>query len=333
MSGLTVENLVVEVNGQPAVRGVSFELDSGGRTGLIGESGCGKSLTALALMGLLPHGVTASGSVLLDGRNLLDLSDKEMCRVRGNSLAMVFQEPMTALNPMMRVGKQIAESLRMHRGMDRAAAGRRAVELLDRVRLPEPEQTARKYPHQLSGGQRQRVVLAIALACDPVVLVADEPTTALDVTVQAQMLRLMDELVREEGASLLLITHDLPVVASVCEEVLVMYGGTIVETGLVREVFDAPRHHYTAGLLASTALDSVDGSGRLATIPGRVPSLGQFPDGCVYRNRCPRADEVCVATPLLSGDEPSLTGDLAVSQIGRRAFACHHPLHDDRVGA
>ncbi|MEV4691290.1 ABC transporter ATP-binding protein [Micromonospora echinospora] len=196
MSGLVVEDLVVKVHDIQAVKGVSFEIGRGRRMGLIGESGCGKSLTALALMGLLPHGVTASGRVLLNGRNLLDLSDRQMCAVRGNDIAMVFQEPMTALNPLMRVGNQVAESLRLHKGMSRAAASARAVELLERVQLPEPDRTARKYPHQLSGGQRQRVVLAIALACDPAVLVADEPTTALDVTVQAEMLRLMDTLVR-----------------------------------------------------------------------------------------------------------------------------------------
>jgi len=315
MPTMLVEDLVVAVHGTPAVKGVSFELSSGGRTGLIGESGCGKSLTALALMGLLPYGVTASGRVMLNGRNLLDLSDRDMCRVRGDDVAMVFQEPMTALNPLMRVGNQIAESLRLHRGMNRQAAGRRAVELLERVQLPEPDRTARKYPHQLSGGQRQRIVLAIALACDPAVLIADEPTTALDVTVQAEMLRLMDKLVREEGATLLLITHDLPVVATVCQDLLVMYGGTIVEKGAVRTILDAPRHPYTAGLKASTILESVDGSGRLATIAGRVPSLGSFPDGCVYRNRCPRADDVCRTTPVLT--DPLDTG---------RSAACHHPL-------
>ncbi|MEE3918358.1 ABC transporter ATP-binding protein [Micromonospora sp. BRA006-A] len=220
--------------------------------------------------------MTASGRVLLNGRNLLDLSDKQMCAVRGNDIAMVFQEPMTALNPLMRVGNQVAESLRLHKGMSRAAASARAVELLERVQLPEPDRTAR-YPHQLSGGQRQRVVLAIALACDPAVLVADEPTTALDVTVQAEMLRLMDTLVREEGASLLLITHDLPVVASICEELLVMYGGSIVEHGDVATVFDSPRHPYTAGLRASTVLESTDGSGRLSTIPAASRRPGRSP--------------------------------------------------------
>ncbi|MBF5030646.1 ABC transporter ATP-binding protein [Micromonospora sp. ANENR4] len=319
VSGLVVEDLVVKVHDIQAVKGVSFEIGRGRRMGLIGESGCGKSLTALALMGLLPHGVTASGRVLLNGRNLLDLSDKEMCAVRGNDIAMVFQEPMTALNPLMRVGNQVAESLRLHKGMSRAAASARAVELLERVQLPEPDRTARKYPHQLSGGQRQRVVLAIALACDPAVLVADEPTTALDVTVQAEMLRLMDTLVREEGASLLLITHDLPVVASICEELLVMYGGSIVEHGDVATVFDSPRHPYTAGLRASTVLESTDGSGRLSTIPGRVPSLGSFPTGCVYRNRCPRADDVCGTVPLLTAPPGST----------QRA-ACHHPIESDQ---
>jgi peptide/nickel transport system ATP-binding protein len=312
VSLLEVDRLHVDVHGVPAVHDVSFTLDAGSRTGLIGESGCGKSLTALALMGLLPEGVTARGRVLLEGRDLLALPDRAMCRIRGDRMGMVFQEPMTALNPLMMIGEQVAEPLRLHRGMKRRPALARAVELCARVQLPDPERIVRRFPHELSGGQRQRVVLAAALACEPAVIVADEPTTALDVTVQAEMLRLMDELVRAQGAALLLITHDLPVVASVCEEILVMYGGRIVETGPVHGVFADPRHPYTAGLRAAVALEDSADTGRLTTISGTVPPLGGFPDGCVFRNRCPRADEVCRVMPPLEG--------------AGRQVACHHPV-------
>jgi oligopeptide/dipeptide ABC transporter ATP-binding protein len=221
---------------------------------------------------------------------------------------------MTALNPVMRVGDQVAEVMLLHRTQPtRARAAAAAVDLLDRVRLPQPEATARAYPHQLSGGQRQRVMLAIALANDPALLICDEPTTALDVTVQAQMLELIVELTAERGSALLFITHDLPVVASVCQRVLVMYGGRVVETGDVYEVFTGPRHRYTDGLIAASDLTAVDERGRLRTIPGVVPGGGEFPDGCVFRNRCPRAGEVCARTPGWTGTPA-------------RGFACWHPV-------
>jgi peptide/nickel transport system ATP-binding protein len=316
MSLLEVDRLHVDVHGVPAVHDVSFSLEERSRTGLIGESGCGKSLTALALMGLLPEGVIARGRVLLDGQDLVSLPDRALCRIRGDRMSMVFQEPMTALNPLMTVGEQVAEPLRLHRGLKRKQAAARAVELCAKVQLPEPERIMRRYPHELSGGQRQRVVLAAALACSPAVLVADEPTTALDVTVQAEMLRLMDSLVTEQGAALLLITHDLPVVASVCEDLLVMYGGRIVESGPVHEVFAAPQHPYTVGLRSAVALEDSADTGRLTTISGTVPPLGGFPDGCVFRNRCPRADKVCRVMPPLAGEWQ---------------VACHHPVGADEA--
>ncbi|AUI62734.1 ABC transporter ATP-binding protein [Amycolatopsis sp. BJA-103] len=233
------------------VRGVSFDIARGERVGLIGESGSGKSLTALSIMGLLPEELAASGSVKLDGRELLTASEKELSRLRGNELSMVFQEPMTALNPAMRVGAQVAEPMRIHRdrGNHRAAAEA----LLDSVGLPG---TFRAYPHQLSGGQRQRVVLAIALANDPKLLICDEPTTALDVTVQAQILELILDGIRERESALLFITHDLAVVASVCERVLVMLDGEIVEAGTTRDVLTAPKHEYTRKLLAASDLEA-----------------------------------------------------------------------------
>ncbi|SEL85585.1 ABC transporter ATP-binding protein [Nonomuraea pusilla] len=301
---LSVDGLDVHAGPVRLVRDVSFGIGPGERVGLIGESGSGKSLTALSLMGLLPEGVTASGRATLDGDDLVGVPERRLKRLRGREVSMVFQEPMTALNPLMRVGAQVAEVMTLH-GRPRAEARERAVHLLGRVRLPRPEQIARAYPHQLSGGQRQRVMLAIALANEPRLLICDEPTTALDVTVQKQML----ELIAEVAPALLFITHDLAVVASVCERVVVMYGGRVVESGPIREVFTNPRHRYTEGLLAASRL--TPRGTRLPTIKGSVPAAGGFPDGCVFRNRCPHATEACE-------QEPALTGD-------GHAFACWHP--------
>jgi peptide/nickel transport system ATP-binding protein len=310
---LEVGGLRVLVGELEAVHGVSFRLERGRRTGLIGESGSGKTVTALAMLGLLPDGLSATGSVLYGARDLLRLPEAELCRLRGDRLAMVFQEPMTALNPVMRVGHQVAEPLLIHRGASHAEANRRALELLERVQIPDAVQKMRAYPHQLSGGQRQRAMIAMAVACSPDLLIADEPTTALDVTVQAQILGLLNRLVDEEDATLLLITHDLPVVAQVCEQVMVMYGGHLVEEGPVAEVFDEPRHPYTRGLLdAIPPLDEDLPGGRLKAIPGTVPALGEFPAGCPFRNRCPRADEQCRVMPALEGDQ--------------HRVACWHPL-------
>ncbi|MEU4575729.1 ABC transporter ATP-binding protein [Nonomuraea sp. NPDC023979] len=301
---LSVEGLTVAADGVELVHDVSFTIASGERVGLIGESGSGKSLTALSLMGLLPEGVTATGAARLHDRDLVGVPEKRLKDLRGSELAMVFQEPMTALNPLMRVGAQVAEVMTLH-GVPRDRARARAAELLGRVRLPHPEQVARAYPHQLSGGQRQRVMLAIALANGPDLLICDEPTTALDVTVQKQML----DLIAEVAPALLFITHDLAVVASVCERVLVMYGGRVVESGPIREVFTRPRHRYTEGLLAASKL--TPRGTRLPTIAGSVPAAGTFPGGCVFRNRCPHADTTCEQAPALTGEG--------------HAHACWHP--------
>ncbi|MGH3094934.1 MAG: ABC transporter ATP-binding protein [Streptosporangiales bacterium] len=316
---LDVSGLHVDAGDTPLVTDVSFRIAAGERVGLIGESGSGKSLTALALLGLLPEGVTARGSAALAGAagDLIGESERRLARVRGRVASMVFQEPMTALNPVMRVGRQVAETLLLHgRARSRAEARSRAVELLDAVRLPEPAELARAYPHQLSGGQRQRIVLAIALANEPDLLICDEPTTALDVTVQRQVLDLVASLVGRDRA-LLFITHDLAVVASVCERVLVMYGGRIVESGPVYEVFTAPRHPYTHGLLAASDLTATDAKRRLPTIPGAVPPAGGFPSGCVFRNRCTNATAACETEPTLE------VGD-------GRGLACWNPVGGPR---
>jgi peptide/nickel transport system ATP-binding protein len=265
MSALLVDDLSVSVGRRKLVEHVSFEIRQGERVGLIGESGSGKSVTASAVMGLLPEDLRAAGSVRLNGREMLGRHEREMSGVRGREMAMVFQEPMSALNPTMQVGKQVAEVMLLHRTRpDRRSARAAAVELLDRVRLPDPARAAKAYPHQLSGGQRQRVMLAIALANNPSLLICDEPTTALDVTVQKQILELI--LAGSQDAALLFITHDLAVVASVCERVLVMYDGAVVESGLVRDVLTAPRHRYTQQLLAASDLESTDANGRLWTV-------------------------------------------------------------------
>ncbi len=314
---LTVGGLDVTVRGQKLVEDVAFTIRSGERVGLIGESGSGKSLTALSIMGLLPEGLAAAGSVRVAGvdHDLVGASEGQLSRVRGADIAMVFQEPMTALNPTMRIGDQVAESMLIHdTEPNRRAARAAAVALLDQVGLPDPEDAARAYPHQLSGGQRQRVVLAIALANDPVLLICDEPTTALDVTVQALILDLIVRGVQDRHAAMLFITHDLAVVATACERVLVMYGGRVVEAGPVEEVFTRPRHRYTQGLIGASDLAVVDDRGRLATIDGSVPAAGRFPAGCVFRNRCPHATDVCAARP----DWTETTPD--------GGYACYHPV-------
>jgi len=294
----------------PALRGVSFQLQRGQTLGLIGESGCGKSLTALALMGLLPESAQVAGSVRLDGHELLGQADAAWCQLRGNRLAMVFQEPMTALNPLHTIGRQIAESLRLHRGMDARAARAQALRLLDRVQLPQAAQRLDAHPHQLSGGQRQRVVIAIALACGPDLLIADEPTTALDVTIQREVLDLIAQLVAEDGMALLLISHDLGVMARSVQRLMVMYGGTVVEEGSTAAVFDRLAHPYTQGLFAARpqlGLRAAAGAGaqaggprrraRLPTIPGRVPELADLPPGCPFADRCPQVADDCRQAP------------------------------------
>jgi len=273
---------------------------------VVGESGAGKSLTALAIMGLLQPGWRAEGQVLHDGVDLTKISDKAFSSRRGRTLSMVFQDPLSALNPTQRIGAQITGVLRRHTRVSRDEARRQALDLLVQMRLPRPEQMLRAYPHELSGGQRQRVMIAIALACYPQLIIADEPTTALDVTVQKQVLRLLDGAVKERGCALLMITHDLPVVAAMCDYVLVMYGGRVVEEGPVATVFRTPRHPYTKGLLESQpTLDNIglDGTGRLPSIRGSVPPLHAMPSGCAFRTRCDRADGRCETVPVLEGTE------------------------------
>ena len=286
-----------------AVDGVSFNLRKGETLGIVGESGCGKSITALSVMRLVPDppGRIIGGRVTLDGRDLLDLDEAEMRLVRGNDISMIFQEPMTSLNPVLTIGYQIAEALILHRDMSRTEALSRAVEMLDMMRIPEPAQRAREYPHQLSGGMRQRAMIAMALACNPKVLIADEPTTALDVTIQAQILDLIVRLQQELGTAVILITHDLGVVAETTQRIIVMYAGRKVEEADVVPLFANPMHPYTHGLMASVPRlaimsgEDAAAAERLEEIPGIVPPLNNLPPGCAFAPRCRFADDRCRA--------------------------------------
>ncbi|MGQ0663052.1 MAG: ABC transporter ATP-binding protein [Pseudomonadota bacterium] len=283
-----------------AVDGVSLAVKAGETLGVVGESGCGKSVTSLSILRLIPSppGRIVAGEIRFAGRNLLELGEAEMRAIRGNEISMIFQEPMTSLNPVLTVGRQIAETLMLHQGMDRKAALARAVEMLRLVHISEPERRIAQYPHQLSGGMRQRVMIAMALACDPKLLIADEPTTALDVTIQAQILDLMRELKSKIGAAIVLITHDMGVVAEMAERVVVMYAGRKVEEAPVEALFRRPRHPYTLGLLGSIprladALEPARARQRLAEIPGMVPSLREEMRGCGFAPRCAFALERC----------------------------------------
>ncbi len=302
-----------------AVRGVSFDLRRRETLAIVGESGSGKSVTAKSLMRLLPEANTIfkGGEAIFDGRDLLKLSEKQMQRVRGPKIAMVFQDPMTSLDPTMKVGNQISESLRKHLGMSRAKARERSVELLKLVGIPNAEERVKQYPHQFSGGMRQRVVIAIALACEPQILIADEPTTALDVTIQAQILDLLRELQEKIGTSVILITHDLGVVASVADRIAVMYAGKIVEMGTVRETFYDPQMPYTWGLLASIPLPTADRSQDLIPIPGSPPDMSDPPKGCPFTARCPYAMRVCPT------EFPEYT---TFSAEHKAACWLHHPM-------
>ena len=297
---LTVEDLRVVFEGDrgtvtEAVAGLSFSLAPGRTLGIVGESGCGKSVTALAIMRLLPKvGARVSGSVVFEGRELGQLPERQMQDLRGNRLAMIFQEPMTSLNPSFTVGDQIGEALSRHRGLSAAAARRAAIDMLERVRMPSPHMRVDEYPHKLSGGMRQRVMIAMALACAPALLIADEPTTALDVTIQAQILDLLRKLREETGTAVVLITHDLGVVAETCDDVAVMYAGEIVELAPAQRLFAAPQHPYTVGLLGSIPLISATRE-RLITISGSVPTLSGRFTGCRFAGRCPFADARCRA--------------------------------------
>jgi oligopeptide/dipeptide ABC transporter ATP-binding protein len=289
---LEIEDLRVEFGAAAPVDGVSLALDAGRTLGLVGESGCGKTLTALAVMRLVPRpGHVGAGRIRFDGRDLLALDERAMRAIRGRAIGMVFQEPMTALNPVLAVGAQIAEAAAVH-GAGRAAARARAIEMLRLVEIPDPERRADAYPHQLSGGMRQRVMLAMALVNRPQVLIADEPTTALDVTTQAQILELLSELQQEMGLALVIVSHDLGVVAGVADRVVVMYAGRVVEEGTAERVFTAAGHPYTRGLLAS--VPRADGGGRaLAAIPGNPPDPTAIPAGCPFHPRCVLATEQC----------------------------------------
>ena len=286
-----------------AVDGVSFDLKKGETLGIVGESGCGKSITALSVMRLVPEppGRIIGGRVALDGKDLLGLDEAEMRKIRGNDVSMIFQEPMTSLNPVLTIGYQIAEALVLHQDLSKAAALARAVEMLDVVKIPEPAQRAKEYPHQLSGGMRQRAMIAMALACNPKVLIADEPTTALDVTIQAQILELIVGLQEQLGTAVILITHDLGVVAETTRRVIVMYAGRKVEEADVIPLFTEPMHPYTHGLMASVPrLAIMSGEDQVATerleeIPGIVPTLNNLPPGCTFAPRCRFADAQCTA--------------------------------------
>ena len=296
--------------------GVSFQVAPGQTLGIVGESGCGKSVTSLAIMGLLPrpHGQVVAGSIRFQGEELLSLPPDQMYKVRGNRISMIFQEPMTALNPVQTVGTQLMEVFSLHRpDFSKAQRKEAAIAMLQKVGIPEPAQRFAVYPHNLSGGMRQRVMIAMALACEPDLLICDEPTTALDVTIQAQILDLMKALQAQTGMAIIFITHDLGVVAELCDEVVVMYAGRAVERADIFELFDHPRHPYTHGLMASIPrLEDVPKS-LLKTIKGQVPALHEMPAGCRFSNRCPHATEICVGTIPVT------------EQLSERhAVACHH---------
>jgi oligopeptide transport system ATP-binding protein len=301
-----------------AVNGLSFSLGAGETLGIVGESGSGKSVTALSIMRLLARNAAVTAdSILFEGRNLVDLSEAEMRKIRGFKIAMIFQDPMTSLNPVLTIGEQIAEAVRLHLGLNKNDARDRAVEMLEKVRIPSPRARLGDYPHQFSGGMRQRVMIAMALSCSPQLLIADEPTTALDVTIQAQILELMNDMQSETGAAIVLITHDLGVVAEVCKNVLVMYGGNMVEYGTAEQIFENPRMPYTQGLLAS--LPRVDDTEhrRLEPIKGQPPNLLHLPAGCAFAPRCGYRMPICA--------EPVPLFDFGSGHTAR----CH--LYDERA--
>jgi dipeptide transport system ATP-binding protein len=316
IKGLTVE-LPLRGRQVRAVDGLDLTLEAGEVLGVVGESGSGKTLTALAVMGLVSTPLrTSAGRVLFDGNDLAALDPARRRALTGSRLTMVFQEPSTSLNPTMTVGAQVEEVLRAHSGLPKRARSKRAVALLDAVGIPDAQRRHRAYPHQLSGGMKQRAMIAMAIACDPDLLIADEPTTALDVTIQAQILELLTTLQRERGMAMMLITHDLGVVAQTADRIAVMYAGQVVEEGRLTSVFSAPRHPYTAALIASVPDAAAPGSHRLPAISGMVPALDRLPGGCRFHPRCPHADERC------RHDPPELSGS------GGSAVRCHRPLHE-----
>ncbi len=303
---LTEENILVvndlvtsfdtETGRIRAVDRVSFKVGKGRTLGVVGESGCGKSVTALSIMRLLPNpvGKIEQGEIRFEGKDIVRLSAEEMQKIRGRKISMIFQEPMTALNPVHRIGRQIGEIFRLHySGMNSAEIIKESIKLLDRIGMPDPEKRIHEYPHQISGGMRQRVMIAMALACRPDILIADEPTTALDVTIQAQILDLIHELQQDTNMSVVFITHDLGVIAEICDDVVVMYAGKVVENAPVIEIFESPKHPYTKGLLASIPKLETKRKSRLSIIEGRVPSLDELPKGCRFSNRCPYVMDIC----------------------------------------
>ena len=327
---LRVENLVTAFHTDEgsvrAVDDVSFTVEDGQTLGIVGESGCGKSVTSLSVMRLVPDppGVIERGRIVFQGRDLLKISEREMRALRGERISMIFQEPMTSLNPVHRVGKQISETLRVHRGMSRRDARKRAIELLDLVGIPAPAERVDSYPHELSGGMRQRVVIAMALACDPTLLIADEPTTALDVTIQAQILELLQKLKDEMGMSIIFITHDLGVVAELTDDVLVMYAGRVVERSPTAKLFADPLHPYTVGLLRSVpGFGQNIGKKRLPTIEGMVPDLRELPRGCRFQDRCALVEPRCreEEPPLFPVDEREVACFVVADQRGAAAPA------------
>lgn len=300
---LEIRDLRVSIEGSEIIHIDHLDLQSGSRLGLVGESGSGKTMTVKAIAGLLPDGTKISGSVKFDGQDLLTLSDREFAKVRGNKIGFVFQDPARSLNPMMRIGKQVSEAIRIHTDLKGAAVTEKVIDLLGQVQLPDPASLLRRYPHQLSGGQQQRVMIASAIAADPDLLIADEPTTALDVTVQEEILRLLISLSEKRKMSLLFVSHDLGVIRFVCDRVAVIYGGNIVESGLVEEVVTNPLHRYTSALLAANPGMPKDNNfsafmgKRLQTITGSVPAVGKFPSGCRFRNRCQHVTDNCSSVP------------------------------------
>jgi len=316
---LRVEDLVTafdtEAGEVRAVDGVSFDVFPGRTLGIVGESGCGKTVTALSITQLLPQPMASivSGRILFEGHDLANAPVEVLHRVRGSRIGMIFQEPMTALNPVHRIGRQITETLRIHRDISDAEALAASISMLEKVGIPSPELRISEYPHQLSGGMRQRIMIAMALICDPALIIADEPTTALDVTIQAQILDLLQSLQDDTQASIIMITHDLGVIAETCDDVLVMYAGRVAEQGSVEAVFNDPRHPYTKGLLESIPRLTTERKSRLKTIKGMVPALTNMPTGCRFNNRCPHATELCRT------DYPSLDGI-----EGSHRSACHH---------
>ena len=306
-----------------AVDGVSFHVDEGETLAIVGESGCGKSVTAMSLMRLIPEPPgKIAGSVRFQGKDLLQLSEREMRAIRGNDISMIFQEPMTSLNPVLTVGRQIGETLRMHQGLDKQAAEARAIEMLNLVGIPEPARRVREYPHQLSGGMRQRVMIAMALACNPKLLIADEPTTALDVTVQASIIELLRDLNRERGMAIILITHNLAVVASLCTRVIVMYAGRVVESGTTRQIFNSPQHPYTWSLLRSLPRVDELKHDRLLNIRGLPPDMTNLPAGCKFNPRCRFRVERCMR------EEPPL-GEVDPGQLARCWVLMRNALKDE----